>query len=74
MKRNLLTLLAAIFAMGATAQDQAPAFPGAEGHGRYVTGGRASDGTTKVYHVTKLEDDTSLALGTETKWSTYYRL
>ena len=39
------------------AMAQAPAFPGAEGHGRYVTGGRSSNGTTKVYHVTTLADD-----------------
>ncbi len=38
------------------AQDNAPAFPGAEGHGRYVTGGRKADGTTRVYHVTNLND------------------
>ncbi len=55
--------------MVATAQDQAPAFPGAEGHGRYVTGGRASDGTTKVYHVTTLEDNTSGNIPNSLRWA-----
>lgn len=36
---------------------QKPAFPGAEGFARYTTtGGRAANGTTKVYHVTNLND------------------
>ena len=37
--------------------EQAPAFPGAEGSGRYAQGGRGTDGTTNVYHVTSLKDD-----------------
>ncbi|MBQ4633065.1 MAG: exo-alpha-sialidase [Prevotella sp.] len=37
----------------------APAFPGAEGHGRYAQGGRGTDGFTNVYHVTSLADDGS---------------
>ena len=69
MKKTLLTLLAAVFTLAATAQDQAPAFPGAEGHGRYVTGGRASDGTTKVYHVTTLEDNTSGNIPNSLRWA-----
>ena len=52
MKKLLLLFSAFLFSL-ATMADDAPAFPGAEGHGRYVTGGRGG----KVIHVTNLKDN-----------------
>lgn len=55
MKRfSLFGLILSLFSISAFADDgQLPAFPGAEGFGKYVTGGRGGD----VYHVTTLEDN-----------------
>ena len=51
--------------VSSTAQEKLLAFPGAEGFGRYTTGGRGGN----VYHVTTLEDDGKTSTKGTLRWA-----
>ena len=67
MKLNLTTLLIVLSSLfvGSAFAQTAPAFPGAEGHGRYVTGGRGGE----VRHVTSLVDDGKTSTKGTLRWA-----
>ena len=57
MKKFITLLSMSALISGAYAQDLAPAFPGAEGHGRYTQGGRGNEtNLPEIRHVTNLND------------------
>lgn len=64
MKQSIIIWLLLLCVIPSLA-DNVPAFPGAEGHGRYVTGGRGGE----VRHVTSLVDDGKTTTEGTLRWA-----
>lgn len=65
LSKTLALALCITYSMGMMAQEKQLAFPGAEGFGRYTTGGRGGN----VYHVTTLEDDGKTSTKGTLRWA-----
>ena len=61
----MIALLIVGYSQTQAQEDKLIAFPGAEGFGRYTTGGRGG----KVYHVTTLEDNGKTSLEGSLRWA-----
>ena len=57
IKINIIMILAVTFFFSFETSAQQLAFPGAEGYGKYVSGGRGDGENGKIAIVTNLEDD-----------------
>ncbi len=65
---NILAVLLFAGLSNMSAQDQL-AFPGAEGYGKYATGGRGNGETGRIVEVTNLEDDADNLIEGSLRWA-----
>ncbi|MCY1721972.1 T9SS type A sorting domain-containing protein [Prolixibacteraceae bacterium Z1-6] len=67
--RRIVVIISLIFFSCFYANAQQLAFPGAEGYGRFATGGRGDGTTGRVVEVTTLEDDAENPIEGSLRWA-----